>query len=439
MDQGAGGGVANPVADAAALLADAIREKKDTVDMQKCAPVFRWGKDNWDIFIKSFTIKARTYPLLSVQSMRRVLYGQIADEGRYLIQNIDPDADGFAGMTFDQFAEHLRQVFEPEGESEQMRMEYRARYQQPGEQAELYFVDKYRMFCRGFAAGVRDYEMLFEDVIRGLTNILMRDILRNFRATYSDQGVEPFRQELIRATNQVRKKFVAGELTMAEAMGSETVTAPNSYRKEVRTEMGGFRIKNEPINVLRASTDKPCYYCGGVGHFIAACPRRTSGLSPAAAAVQEDQDDEYDEGVEDPDAPDLVVVDGVEYINRNRFKPRRTWWPRSSYRGRGQGGASQPGPSAAQRATRPGPSTTQGASHPASTRGAQRSRPPFKSGRRIQYAYLDENGETHYEDVIGPPQDGEEEEEAEEDEVHALRDQPELEDEDFIPAAFLGM
>ena len=435
MDQG---GVANPAAAAAALAAaNAAREKKDTVDMQKCAPVFRWGKDNWDIFLKSFTIKARTYPDLSVQSLRRILYGQIAEEGRYLIQNIDPDADGFAVMTFAQFSEHLRQVFEPEGESEQMRMEYRARYQQPGEQAEMYFVDKYRMFCRGFAAGVRDFEMFFEDVIRGLTNILMRDVLRNFRATYNDQGVEPFRQELIRATNYVRKKYQAEEISHAEAMGSETVSTSNSYlRREVRNEMGGFKIKNEPINALRGSDDRPCYYCGGLGHFIAACPRRTSGLGPAAAEVQED---EYDEGVEDLDEPDLVVVDGVEYLNRRRFRPRGTWWPRNNYRGRGRVGISRPGPPAAQKAKRPVPSTTQGVSHPTVTRGAQRGRPPFRPGRRIQYAYLDEHGETHYEDVLGPPQEGEEDEEAEEEEVHALQDHPELEDEDFIPAAFLGM
>jgi len=434
-----GGGAANPAAAVAALAAaDAAREKKDTVDMQKCAPLFRWGKDNWDIFIRNFTIKARTYPDLTVQSLRRVLYGQIAEEGRYLIQNIDPDADGFAGMTFDQFSEHLRQVFEPEGESEQMRMEYRARYQLPGEPPEMYFVDKHRMFCRGFAAGTRDFEMFFEDVIRGLTNILMRDVLRNFRATYTEQGVEPFRQELIRATNYVRKKFSAGEISHAESLGSETVLTSNSYNRELRSGLSGFRIKNEPINALRGPTDKPCFYCGGVGHFIANCPRKTSGLGPAAAEVQ---DEEYDEGVEDPDAPDMVVVDGVEYL-RNRFRSRRTWWPRSSTRGRGRAGASQPGPSAAQRAAKPGPSTTQGATHPTTTRGAQRSRPPFRRGRRIQYAYLDENGETQYEDILGPPQAGEEDEadeEAEEDEVHALQDQPELDDEDFIPAAFLGM
>ena len=420
---------------AALAAADAVREKKDTVDMQKCAPVFRWGKDNWDIFIKNFTIKARTYPLLTVQSLRRVLYGQIAEEGRYLIQNIDPDDAAFAGMTFDQFAEHLRQVFEPEGESEQMRIEYRSRYQHPGEQAEMYFVDKYRMFCRGFAVGVRDFELFFEDVIRGLTNILMRDVLRNFRATYTEAGVEPFRQELIRSTNQVRKKYLANEISHAEYLGAETVSTSNSYlRREARNEMGGFRIKNEPINALKGPTDRPCFYCGGIGHFIANCPRKTSGLGPAAAEVQ---DEEYDEGVEDPDAPDMVFVDGVQYL-RNRFRPRGTWWPRSNYRGRGRAAVGRPGPSATQGATRPGPSTTQGASHPASTRGAQRGRPPFRPGRRIQYAYLDEHGETHYEEVLGPPE-GEEEEVAEEEEVHALQDQPELDDEDFIPAAFLGM
>ena len=435
MDQG---GVANPAAVAAALAAaDAIREKKDTVDMQKCAPVFRWGKDNWDIFIKSFTIKARTYPLLTVQSLRRVLYGQIAEEGRYLIQNVDPDADGFAAMTFDQFSEHLRQVFEPEGESEQMRMEYRARYQLPGEPPEMYFVDKHRMFCRGFAAAVRDFEMFIEDVIRGLTNILMRDVLRNFRATYTEAGVEPFRQELIRATNYVRKKFAAGEISHAESLGSETVLTSNSYNKDLRSGMSGFRIKSEPINALRGPDARVCYYCGDQGHFIATCPRKISGLGPAAAEVQ---DDEYDEGVEDPDAPDMVVVDGVEYL-RNRFRPRRTWWPRTSSRGRGRAGAGRPGPSAAQRVNRPGPSTTQGVSHPTVTRGAQKSRPPFRPGRRIQYAYLDEHGETHYEDILGPPQEGEEEDEEDEEkeEVHVVQNQPELEEEDFIPAAFLGM
>ena len=123
---------------------------------------------------------------------------------------------------------------------------------------------------------------------------------------------------------------MAGEISHADALGAEALAITNSYRGAVaHTANLRTKYKDEPIHAVGDSRDKSkgkCYHCGSKDHFIAQCPRWAGGLAPAAAAVQE-QDNE--------DPADTIEVDGVHYV-RNRFVPGRnqSHWKRPAVIGR---------------------------------------------------------------------------------------------------------
>ena len=100
-------------------------------------------------------------------------------------------------------------------------------------------------------------------------------------------------------TGVIRKRYLDGEISQAEAMGCEVHSTSASYRA-CKPIVNMPIIKSEPgVNATENSKPRLCFYCRKAGHFMAQCPRKNSGLSPAAAAVESEA---KDANVENEDA-----------------------------------------------------------------------------------------------------------------------------------------
>ncbi len=223
----------------------------------------------------------------------------------------NPTNPRFTRMSVGEYADALRELFEPAAESEQMQLEFEARYQQPGEHPEMYFRDKLRIFLRAYSANMRNYEFLYDKLITGLINQRMKDSLREFRPD-PIHNTEAFRVKMIFLANVQRRRLLAGEITEAEALGAEAHVSSYQFRSPIHPS-GSFgqlypQVKQEPgINSMKGRNhtgnkngiDKgTCHYCKLQGHYIAQCPRKLSGLAPTIQnSVEDDEDPEQEEDV----------------------------------------------------------------------------------------------------------------------------------------------
>ena len=393
-----------------AVAADRQAERKSCTELMKIAPRFNLGRDPWDVYLAIFNNVADVYDTLSHQGLKKVLFNSIEGEARMLIvQELTPNGALCNAMDIVQYAEKLQSVFEPAGESEQMRLEYRARYQLPGEHAELYFMDKHRMFTRAYNANIRDYSAFFEEVIQGLTNQIMKEEMRRVRTTNTAAGVEEFRNELLFVSNLIRKRYCAGEISQAEALGAEALLLSNSYRSGARTATTRTHFKDEPINALRSGRDKPsnrCYHCNSKDHYIGQCPRKAAGLAPTVEAVQE--------VVSQP--PETLEVNGTRYVRQPYVQGKtNSNWKRN--------------PAQMNSPAKPG-------THPQRMDKVSR-----KFNRHIAYVYEDEHGNSHYDEELHDEGDDVQADGAKalKSGVNTIPAQLDLDEEDFIPAHFLGL
>ena len=392
-----------------AVAADRQAERKSCTELMKIAPRFNLGRDPWDVYLAIFNNVADVYDTLSHQGMKKVLFNSIEGEARMLIvQELTPNGAICDAMDIVEYAEKLQSVFEPAGESEQMRLEYRARYQLPGEHVEMYFMDKNRMFNRAYNVAIRDYSAFFEDVIQGLTNHIMKEEMRRVRTTNTAAGVDEFRKELLFVSNLVRKRYCAGEISQAEALGAEALLLSNSYRTGAKSAMTRTHFKEEPINALRNGKDKSsnrCYHCNSRDHFIGQCPRKAAGMAPSVEAVQEVEDQ----------PPETIEIDGVHYVRRPY--------------GQGKGNPNW----------KRNPVHTNNPAK-AGNRSQTAGKSPRKFNRRIAYVYEDENGDSHYDEELHEEEDDEQDKvEATTPGINTILAPHDLDEEDFIPAHFLGL
>ena len=393
------------MADAAATAAE-IAERRMAIDLLKTAPKFNMQECTWDVFYVAFKV-ALALNRVSEANYKLILFTCLTGEARVLATpDYDPTLATYAAMTGANYADALQELFEPAAETEQIRIEYEIRYQIPGEHPNLYFRDKVRLFMRAYSATMRNWMSFYDETITGLINQDMKRSLREFVPNPIDDHNQ-FREKLMFLATVTRRRLKAGEINHADALGAEAHASNVSYRAN-RTNYGF--IKSEPINALGKggnSNKGTCFHCGKADHFIAQCPRRASGLAPAAAAVQEDEEEES------------IEINGVHYVRRGSsrggVKPRKPFvsWQR------------KPAKEAAH--LRPA-----AASVP--TSGNQRRYNP-----RVMYMYEDEEGQTHHVPMPDGLGDSSDEEQAGA-EVNALPQQlEELQDDEFIPAAFLGM
>lgn len=178
--------------------------ERDANNFGKIAPKFRLGEQTWDVFHLSFKIQASRFPNLNDRMYKIILFSCLQGEALALAcPDYDPTLPELAGLTSQEYAAELQELFEPAAESEQMRIEFENRYQFPGEHPDMYYRDKKRMFERAYGANLRDYSLFYDKVITGLINQRMKDSLREFRPEPLND-TKSFRKRLIFLANVQR-------------------------------------------------------------------------------------------------------------------------------------------------------------------------------------------------------------------------------------------
>ena len=397
----------------------------------RLAPKFRLGENTWDVFVNLYKVTSLRYACSDYQ-FKNIMFCSLQGEALALATpDYNPDQEPYKSMKGSEYAEALQELFEPAAESEQMRIEFEHRYQIQGEHPEMYFRDKQRMFFRAYKPELRDYEFFYDKVITGLINQRMKDSLREYRPNPITDS-NSFRQKMIFLATVQRRRLINGECTEAEALGAEAHASHVSYRYHTATsnyQSSPFQLKSEPVNAINALNQgkaRPkgaCFHCGSTDHFVAQCPRKISGLSPAVASM-EDAEAESDD-------------DRVQYVQRPTYYSRGN--------GHGKGRYVQPSPQT-------GSGSGQQIRFPAKKFG-NKARGAKRFNRRIAYIYENEQGETVHDWIQEIPdsstdqvQEGASEKPESQDPTSSglnsignIENQYAYTEADYMPSTFLGM
>lgn len=252
--------------------------------------------DHWEAFIGCLY----AHPV-SDRIAKNILYRRMKPETFGLIsEEYAPWSDRLFDYNLTQYGEVLMKLFQPPNESKSLKMTYLERKQSPDEHYETYVHQKYKLWKRSHAENARDYDELFTQLTNGLYNKRARLYMRRYRTT-CPPDIGDYLIELGHKQNELREKFMAGEISFVEIKGMESREA---YRETRRAK---FRIKNEvqhlsgEINSVGRNfrpnksryADKECYACHQKGHIRSECPRAMSGLATNALSVVSEEDTQY--------------------------------------------------------------------------------------------------------------------------------------------------
>ena len=260
-------------------------ERKGALDLMKAAPRFYMNEDTWEVFFHQFMNATRVCQV-SEENFKIVLFNSLKGQALALAcPDYAPQEQPYRDMTGREYSMALQELFEPASETEQIRIEFKSRYQLPGEHPSLYYRDKLRLFMRAYAPNMRDWMHFYDETITGLINQKIKEQMREFipAPIYNHQQ---FKDKLQFFANVIRRRLMAGEIASSEALGAEAHQSNVSYRvlKQYSRD-----IKNESINAIGRQGKAPgvCWHCGEKDHYAGSCPRKASGL-PAVAAVQQE-------------------------------------------------------------------------------------------------------------------------------------------------------
>ena len=369
----------------------AADERKGALDLMKAAPKFYMNEDTWEVFFHQF-MNATRVCRVSEENFKIVLFNSLKGQALALAcPDYAPEEEPYRGMTGREYSLALQELFEPASETEQIRIEFKSRYQLPGEHPSLYFRDKLRLFMRAYAPNMRDWMAFYDETITGLINQKIKEKMRDFIPEPIHHH-QQFKEKLQFCANVIRRRLMAGEIASSEALGAEAHQSNVSYRvmKQYSRDM-----KHEPINAIGRSGKTPgaCWHCGEKDHYAGSCPRKASGL-PAVAAVQQELDE--------PVQYVRPRTTGKPVTGRKPFRP----WIRRN---------------------------------PANT---QETKKPFRNNPRVMMVYEDEDGQLCTEAL---PEEIEEvlQELGEEGELEQINiinpDYEEGSDDELVPESFLGM
>ena len=286
---------------------DAQNQLRNKADFLKTVKPYVLGSGPWSLFWQSFSSLAKNYADLGVDFFKQALYRALQGEAHRIAgERFFPDNDANKNLTLEEYADKLKNLYEPASESENAKMEFKQRVQEVGENPTLYVADKLQLFYRAWPAGQRDVQMFYDETTSGLINELVQTRLFD----YEPKDIADYEERLKYVTAAVRKRYLFGKISQSEALGTEAFTPAGTYKAAGR----GLNIKAEP-GLINATETRTCYYCKKVGHLMSKCPRKTAGLTPAAAAVEDQEADEVEEV--------NYVRNGVGPVRKVFFKPNR--------------------------------------------------------------------------------------------------------------------
>ena len=290
---------AGPPAGQANPAQPAPRVSTDENNFSRLAPKFEIGNEPWDLFYERYKCLADRYQI-STYHFKSVMFSSLGEQAFALAcPNYAPTGAPYDAMTGSQYADALQELFEPAAETDAMRLEFLNRVQLPDERPDRYYRDKTRMFIRAYKRNLQDWNYFYQEVISGLINEEVKYRMRGFRPVNPADPNE-FQSELIHWSTVQRTRYRAGEVSQSEVLGAETMVTGISYRnfgnggvkvKEevsaISGEVNAFPNRNKRFMVKKANSkdDGNCWHCGVKGHFANNCPRKLTGLAPAAATV----------------------------------------------------------------------------------------------------------------------------------------------------------
>ena len=286
---------------------DAQNQLRNKADFLKTVRPYILGSGPWNLFWQGFNSLAQNYSDLDDGFFKQALYRAIQGEAHRIAgERFFPDNDANKNLSLEDYADKLKNLYEPASESENAKMEFKQRVQEVGENPTLYVADKLQLFYRAWPDGQRDVQMFYDETTSGLINELVQTRLFD----YQPKNIADYEERLKYVTAAVRKRYLFGKISQSEALGTEAFTPAGTYKAASK----GLNIKSE-LGLINATESRLCFYCKKVGHLMAKCPRKNAGLTPAAAAV-EDQEEEDEEKVN-------FVKSGAGPVRKVFFKPNR--------------------------------------------------------------------------------------------------------------------
>lgn len=262
---------------------DSMERTKQESLFARAVDRYEIGTVPWSLYMARFCAIANRYPLLQDIHKKSVLYVSLGPQAFNLARAAyAPDSDEWKDKVFKEYSKALESLFEPQQESDHAKFEYESRTQTLGENPVLYYRDKLNLYERAYPENQREKATFFRHTLDGLLNTLMKNELRIFTTYQPDIDYNQFRIALSRAATSVRRRYLSGEISESEAIGSEIVSTPGTYQvAQAAHQMAGIQIKSEPINSIQVVNNKPdrrCFHCNSAEHLVAHCPRKAAGL-----------------------------------------------------------------------------------------------------------------------------------------------------------------
>ena len=305
--------------------------QRNTDSFKKGRPYFHMGSQTFSQFMEYFDIALKeaqfeppmtgdkAVPAIETEKKvvyKRLLFNSLAGEARKLAsRRANPEkGEEMIAMTFADYAEKLRLLFEPPSESEASRQEFLSRVQQRGENPLMYFSDKIALWERAWSAAQRDIVTLIDETTAGLLN---EDLRKEMRRSHARSEVD-YDRDLRFAINSIRKQLLAGELSHNDGEGLELQSSTMSYlggRQNLTLQPP--QVKEEPVFAIarrNSANGGRCFYCLKLGHFIAACPRKKAGLPAIQTAEREPDTGTESDGKEVSSATDSDEATGERSV-----------------------------------------------------------------------------------------------------------------------------
>ena len=223
----------------------------------------------------------RDHPPTTVAQRKRVLFGSLMGNATKLAYSkYEPDDNDIESV--EQYAARLKNLFEPQTESEQMKLNYEARVQVVGEHPTAYYRAKTAMFEQAYKPAMRDYRDFYNHVIQGMLNQEMRNYLRRHLPRPLD-NTEEFGREILEISTIIQQQLKDGEINSNAAVGAEAFTSGYNYHMAAN-------VQSKPrgsINVVdsqKKGQKGACFHCQSPDHYVAQCPRKAAGM-PAVQAM----------------------------------------------------------------------------------------------------------------------------------------------------------